>query len=129
MKIMKRKAITAAQDIEKVYNGGFSNISGKAYKADYDMTISEDGEFKMTLECKSNDKKFMPEIKVNTVEEDGVYYFNADVKFPELKYDDMEFADSVSYWVKKWEDVADFITALSKFGYDPKEWEDVEGDE
>jgi hypothetical protein len=73
----------------------------------------------MTLNC-TEDEKFMPEINVTTVEEDGTYYFNADVKFPELKYDDMDYADSVSYWVSnKWTDVAKFITSLSKFSFTP----------
>ena len=118
MKIMK-KAITAAEEVDTIYNGAFEDIAFQAYKINYDMTVSTDGEFKMTLKC-TEDEKFMPEINVTTVEEDGTYYFNADVKFPELKYDDMDYADSVSYWVSnKWTDVAKFITSLSKFSFTP----------
>lgn len=122
MKKFRRTAITAAQDLDTDYNGAFSDIAYDIEKLGYEVTIGE--EFKMTIKC-VKDEKFMPEIKVNTVEEDGVYYFNADVKFPELKYDDMEFADSVAYWVDdKWKPVAEFITKLSKFGYDPRDWEE-----
>ena len=114
-----RKAITAAEEIDTIYNGAFEDIAYQAYKVNYDMTVSTDGSFEMKLKC-NKDEKFMPKIDVTTVEEEGTFYFNADVKFPELKYDDMDYADSVHYWVdNKWTDVAKFITSLSKFSFTP----------
>lgn len=122
MKKYARQAVTAAQDLDTVHHGAFSDIGWDIEKLGYKMTVDEN--YKMTIVCEE-DKKFMPEIKVNTVEEDGVYFFNADLKFPELKYDDMDYADSAQYWVAdKWEPVTKFITRLSKFEYNPRDWEE-----
>ena len=116
------RPIKATTDIEKIHHGAFSDIAYDLEKLGYKVSV--DNNYKMTITCEK-DKDFMPEIKVNTVEEEGTYYFNADVKFPELKYDDMEFADSCHYWVDdKWVPVSKWITQLSKFGYTPKDWED-----
>lgn len=122
MKFMKKPIMAAEDDIETIFNGAFSDIAYDFSKHGYEMKVDSDKN--MTLTCEK-DKEFMPEIKVNKVEEDGVYYYNADLKFPELKYDDMEFADSVHYWVEdKWAPLTKVITKLSKFGYNPREWED-----
>ena len=122
MHVQPIKASTDENDIENIFNGAFSDIGFSAYKIDYEMTV--DSNLNMTIKC-IKDEKFMPEITVKMVEEEGVYYYTPDVKFPELKYDDMDFADSVHYWVAtKWADVAEFITALNKFSYDPQKWEE-----
>lgn len=125
-KFISRPIKASTEEIDTIYNGAFSDIAYAAEKLGYKMTISKDGKYKMTLTCEV-EKDLMPEIKVNTVEEKGTYFFNPDVKFPELKYDDMEYADSVHYVITdKWEPIAKFITKLNKFGYSPEDEEAVE---
>ena len=119
-----RKGITAASnqdiDIEEIHNGAFADIAFALAKCGYEMTI--DDNFNVTVECVS-DAKFMPEIKINTEEDKGVYYLVPDLKFPELKDKDMDYADSVAYWVEdKWVPLARVITDINKFSYDPEEW-------
>ena len=125
---IKRSAVMAADTIDwSVYlNGAFDDIADKARRADYELTLDDD--FNMTLEC-TKDKKFMPEITVTTVEEKGVYYFNANMSFPDLNYDDMDYSDSAHYWVAtRWEPVTRFVENINRFGYNPAEWENIEQD-
>lgn len=120
MKRMKR-SITAATDVYSVHNGAFYDIAYDAEKLDYEMTV--DDKFNMKLEC-TKDKEFMPTITVKTTNEDGIYYFEPDLSFPTLKYDDMEYSDSYHYWVvTKWEPVTRFLEKLCKFRYDPNDFE------
>lgn len=98
-------------------------ITDEAYHAGYDMKI--DSDVNVTIKSYEN-KKYMPEITVETVEEDGVYYFVPKLKFPELDQNDMEYYDSIHYWLGKWEGVGKFISALVTAHYDPTEWEDEE---
>ena len=125
---IKRSAVMAADTINwsEYLNGAFEDIEDKARRADYQLTI--DGDFNMTLEC-TKDKDFMPIITVNTVEEKGVYYFNADMSFPDLNYDDMDYSDSAHYWVAtRWEPVTRFVESINRFSYNPEEWENIERD-
>ena len=121
---MKRykKAITAAYEIDEIHNGAFADIAMRLSEYDYEMTVDDD--FNVTVKC-VRDKEFMPEIKITTVEEEGVYYLLPDLKFPELKADDMDYADSVLYWVEdKWVKVAKIIKDINKFSYDPTAYEE-----
>ena len=119
---IKRAAVMAADTIDwSVYlNGAFDDIADKARRIDYDFKIDDD--LKMTFKC-TKDKKFMPEIEVDTIEEDGIYYFNSNLKFPDLDYDDMDYSDSAHYWVAtRWEPVTRFVENLNRLKYDPNEW-------
>lgn len=123
---IKRSSIMAADSIDwSVYlNGAFDELADQARKVDYDIEV--DDNLKMTLKC-TKDKKFMPEIEVETIEEDGIYYFNANLKFPDLDYDDMDYSDSAHYWVAtRWEPVTRFTERINRFKYDPAEWQATE---
>lgn len=117
MKVTRTPITAAKHDLEKDFNGAFDDISYKAYKVDYEMDVNDDIE--MTLTCKK-DKQFMPEIEVETVQEDGIYYFQASMIFPELKYDDMDYSDSFHYWVATmWEPITRLVENINRFSYDP----------
>lgn len=119
-----KRAITSSVDdidIEVIHNGAFSGIAFDLAKWGYEFIIDEN--FNVTVTCEE-DKKFMPEIKINVVKEKDTYYMIPDLKFPELKDKDMEYADSVAYWVEdKWAKLAHVITDINKFSYTPEDYE------
>lgn len=123
MKIKKRP-ITAATSIDDMFNGAFSELWSSADKVDYKLEISED--MKMTLTAKGSDAKYLPEITVTTNEDpdDGIYYFTPKLEFPDLDQEDMDYYDSIHYYLGKWENIGKFITELVKFEYSPANYEE-----
>lgn len=121
MKITKRP-ITAAQSSDALIDGPFLELWKSADRNDYDMEVSDD--LQITLKAKGNDAKYLPEITVTTNQDpdDGIYYFTPNLKFPELKQEDMDYYDSIHYFLGKWEEIGKFITELVKFEYDPSRY-------
>ena len=120
---IKKRTIMAAADIDTAFNGAFSEIAGKFQDVKYEMSV--DKELNMTLECVDDDKARMPEITTKKEKtDDGVYYYIPTLTFPKLNDADLDFYDSIHYYLSKWEKVGRVITDLIKFNYNPSESED-----
>lgn len=65
-------------------------------------------------------------VKLEHDDKDNVIYFEPTITFPKIEYDNIEYDDSVEYFVKEWMDVAKFCTYLMKNPYDPDKWEEEE---
>lgn len=118
-----KRIIRAASDNAAILEERFAETISEAYDVGYNLTI--DGNVDMTLEARSStDRKYLPEIEVETVEDDGVYYFSPKLTFPELDFEDMEYYDSIQYWLDKWAKIGKFISTLTSLHYDPNEWEE-----
>lgn len=115
-----KKFIKASKDIDILDR---FEISIQAEDVGYKMTIDNDLNMKLKLKA-SNEKQYMPTIEVETIEEDGVYYFSPSLTFPDLNQADMDYYDSIHYWLEKWEKVGKFISRLVSMHYDPREWEE-----
>lgn len=61
----------------------------------------------------------MPRITVKSVEEDGKIYLEPHVSFPDLDFNDMNYADSFEYWLNKYASVGRLLTLLMKTSMDP----------
>lgn len=120
MRIKRKHAITASTfDPDTDFGGAYSTLAAEARKIDYDFEV--DSDLNITLKC-TKDEKFMPELEVETVIEDGIYYYAVDMDFPELNYDDMDYSDSAHYWVaSRWEPVTRFVEKLNRFSFDPSQ--------
>ena len=117
-----KKRISSAVSIDDIHNGAFSELANSAYNEGYDLIITED--MRMALVACSLDKKKAPIVTIKTVNTNGVYTFEATVTFPTLAYNDLDNFDDFEHYVKKWGNLARFLTELNCFHYNPSEWID-----
>lgn len=118
-----KRIIKAASGSIAVLETRLANLISEAYDVGYDLNIDQD--VNLVLEVRSSsDKKYLPEIEVETIIDDGVYYFSPRLIFPKLDFEDMEYYDSIQYWLDKWAKIGKFISTLTSIHYDPNEWEE-----
>lgn len=116
-----RQLVIAAEDITDRY---FSDFAGRAYNIGYDFDVDSDMNIKMTAR---EDADKMPKIDIATEKTtDGTYLFFPMMTFPILDSNELEFADSLEYYTKKWNRVAMFLTSLINFEFNPANYEDDE---
>ena len=116
-----RKQIIASEDITDKY---FSDFAGRAYNIGYDFDVDSDMNIKMTAR---EDADKMPKIDIATEKtSDGTYLFYPMMTFPILDSNELEFADSLEYYTKKWNEVAMFLTSLIEYEFNPANFEDEE---
>lgn len=79
----------------------------------------------------SGDARFLPEVTIEVEVEDDTVYYKPSLKFPTLRYDDMDFWDSYGYWVGRWQSIATICSNMVRYptpiGEDDWDWEDDEG--
>lgn len=125
MKITKRNKITAATDIDTAFHGMFEELASR-FSNWYKVTIDDD--MHLTFTRTGSDSKYLPEIEVETRQDpdDGLYYLVPKLTFPELDQDDLEYYDSIHYWISEWERIGKRISELNEFTYndDPEYYED-----
>ena len=109
-----RKPIKASQISEYNTEHYFQGLYYTATNAGYDMDVTEDFDIILTA---NKDKKFMPEITIKKREEDAVYYYDAEIKFPELRQVDMEYYDDIDYYIKKWQAVGEIATEIAQTSF------------
>lgn len=116
-----RQPVIASEDITDKYFGDFA---GRAYNIGYDFDVDSDMNIKMTAR-EAADK--MPKIDIATEKTTaGTYLFFPMMTFPILDSNELEFADSLEYYTKKWNRVAMFLTSLINFEFNPANYEDDE---
>ena len=116
-----KRPVVAAQDITDKYFGDFA---GRAYNIGYDFDVDSGMNIKMTAR---EDADKMPKIDIATEKtKDGSYLFFPTMTFPVLDSSELEFADSLEYYTKKWNRVAMFLTSLINFEFNPANYKDDE---
>lgn len=98
----------------------FEWLQDDARQLGYQLDV--DDNFNITMKPSEKD---MPTITVTTKQSEP-YVYDASLSFPEINTDTLEFSDSVEYVIKKWMQVAKFMTNLLEFSYDPADYEDDE---
>ena len=101
-------------------------INGKdADKIGYDMQVDYN-----TLDIQmvkhSDPDKDLPDIEIDTHNNDGIYTFDAKLTYPVLDTNNMSYSDTVEYVMKKWMDIAGFVRRLLEWEYDPEMYYDPE---
>ena len=115
----RRPVIAADEDITDKY---FSDFAGRAYNIGYDFDVDADMNIKMTA---IEDVDKMPKIDIATEKiADGSYMFLPMMTFPILDSAELNFADSLSYYTRKWNNVARFLTSLIQFELNINDFED-----
>lgn len=121
MIIASKRPIKAAEDVTYEY---FSDFAGRAYNVGYDLEVDSDFNVKMTAR---EDADMMPKIETATHKmNDGTYTFSPVLTFPILDSNNLDYADSLEYWMKKWMEVAAFLTSLIQYEFNPSDFEDEE---
>lgn len=116
-----RRPITAAEDITDKY---FSDFARRAYNIGYDFDVDSDMNIKMSAR---DDADKMPKIDIATEKtSDGTYLFFPMMTFPVLDSNELEFADSLEYYTKRWNRVAMFLTSLIDYEFNPANFEEEE---
>lgn len=117
-----KKYISSAASIDDIHNGAFSELANSAYNEGYNLSITDD--MHMTLTPLPSNKDYVPTVEIETINTNGIYTFEATVSFPTIACHDIYYPDGFAYYVKKWTQLAEFITELNEFYYDPSEWID-----
>ena len=116
-----RRSVLGAESITDKYFGDFA---GRAYNIGYDFEVDSDVNIKMTAR---DDADKMPKIDIATEKmSDGTYLFSPTMTFPVLDSNELEFADSLEYYTKRWNRVAMFLTSLIEYEFNPANFEDEE---
>ena len=116
-----RRPITAAEDITDNY---FRDFARRAYNIGYDFDVDSDMNIKMSAR---DDSDKMPKIDIATEKtSDGTYLFFPMMTFPVLDSNELEFADSLEYYTKRWNRVAMFLTSLIDYEFNPANFEEEE---
>ena len=121
MIVASRTPIKTSEDITDKY---FSDFAGRAYNVGYDFEVDSDFNVKLTAR---GDADKMPKIEIATHKmNDGTYEFSPMLTFPVLDSNDLDYADSLEYWMKRWIGVASFLTSLIRYEFNPSDFEDEE---
>lgn len=107
----------------KLHYAAFGELENAFYNEHYNLEISENGDLEATA---FEDADMMPKIAIHKSEVDGNYYYSAALAFPVLDSTEMEFYDSIAYWMKRWSEIGHIITMLDQFVYNPSLYEDDE---
>lgn len=114
-----KRPVVAAEDITYKYFGDFA---GRAYNIGYDFDVDSDMNIKMSAR---DDADKMPKIDIATEKtSDGTYLFFPMMTFPVLDSNELEFADSLEYYTKRWNRVAMFLTSLIDYEFNPANFEE-----
>lgn len=116
--VMKKLIVSAdesAQNNHTSIEEYFSDFINRADHVGYELHVDDD----VNLTMKANeDGDKMPKIEIATEKiADGSYIFSAVLTFPVLDSSALNFSDSLEYWTKKWNDVAEFITSILEFEF------------
>ena len=95
------------------------------YNAGYVVTCEVNGDT-LTFSTKYNgsedDAAHMPQIDLEFIDNDDYWSVCPTLTFPQLTFNDDDYADTIHYWLSKWESVGKTITTLNKYVFDPIEY-------
>lgn len=119
---MKRRRITAATNnvMSKVTARFEEQLDNELYKVKYEVKCTGTlPNVKITVKCIDKEHKMMPTIKLAVDEfESGMFGVIPTLTFPTLTFENNDYADTIHYWLDRWEKVGKCITELNKIEFD-----------
>ena len=115
-----KKAVKAADNsTDRVTELFQESLDEVLYRAGYEAKctgVFPDIDIEVT--CISDDKMYMPKMKlvINDLGDD-IYDVVPTLTFPELTMSDTDYADTIHYWLEKWERLGKYVTQLNKFEF------------
>lgn len=117
--IMKRSIKSATNEENNVTALFEEALDSILYHAGYEVKC--DGTFPdidIEVTCIASEKINMPEISLVINEfEEGMFDVIPTLTFPTLTLGDQDYADTIHYWLEKWERIGKYITQLNKFEF------------
>lgn len=99
------------------------------FSVDYDIYTSvANGNITITTKC-SKDKEMMPTIHLYPEIEDDIVYVVPELSFPTLAQGELDFADSMHYWLGKWYAVGGLITIVNNLSFNINDIFDIDDEE
>lgn len=121
---MKRyvKAVTHDSDYHEIHF--LDPLYVDFHNAGYDVKL---GDNLSLIATPMPGKEYIPDLKITTFENDGVYTFGCKLSFPDVSVgmgDDNVYYDDAQYAVKQFYLAAKLVTRLVTMEYDPNAFED-----
>lgn len=115
-----KRVVNAADDImAKVVAGFEEQLDIELYNEKYEVKCS--GQFpdvKIEVICKDAEPHMMPTIQLTLNEfEPDMFEVIPTLTFPTLTVSDGDYADTIHYWISRWEQLGKRITKLNKLEF------------
>ena len=116
---MKKSINAATNEMDRVTELFEEALGDILYNAGYEVKC--DGVFPdidIEVTCTESEKINMPKLSLVINEFDtDMYDVIPTLTFPTLTFSDQDYADTIHYWLQKWERVGRYITQLNKFEF------------
>ena len=121
---MKRYVKAATHDSDYHESHFLDPLYNEFHDAGYDVKLGDNLSLIVTP---IPGKEYVPDLKIATFENDGVYTFGCKLSFPDVSVgmgDDTVYYDDAEYAVKQFELAARLVTKIVSMEYDPNAFED-----